>query len=86
MTAGCTTAALPMERIMGSTKDKVTGAANQVGGKIKEGVGKVIGNEQMQAEGKIQQVKGQAQQKVGEAKSAIKDAAESVSDSINKKL
>lgn len=64
---------------MGSTSDKIKGAANQVGGKIKEGVGKAIGNEQMQVEGKVQNLKGKAQQKVGEAKESIKDA-------VNRKL
>lgn len=86
MFRGCTHAALSEERIVGSTTDKVTGVANQVGGKIKEGVGKAIGNEQMEVEGKVQQVKGKAQQKVGEAKSAIKDAAEDAADAINRKL
>jgi len=33
---------------MGSMTDKVKGVANQAGGKIKEGVGKAIGTEQMQ--------------------------------------
>ena len=36
---------------MGSTNDKIKRVANQAGGKIKEGVGKAIGNEQMQVEG-----------------------------------
>jgi uncharacterized protein YjbJ (UPF0337 family) len=71
---------------MGSTTDKVKGAANQVGGKIKEGVGKAIGNEQMQAEGNVQQIKGKAQQKLGEAKDAVKKTANDVADSVNKKL
>jgi uncharacterized protein YjbJ (UPF0337 family) len=61
---------------MGSATDKMKGVANQAGGKIKEGVGKAIGNEQVQVEGKAQQVKGKVQQKVGEAKSTIKDAAD----------
>jgi uncharacterized protein YjbJ (UPF0337 family) len=71
---------------MGSTTDKVKGAANQVGGKIKESVGKAIGNEQMQAEGNVQQIKGKAQQTLGEAKDAVKSTANKVADSVNKKL
>ena len=71
---------------MGSGTDKIKGVANQAGGKIKEGVGKAIGNEQMQAEGMGQQVKGKVQQKVGEAKSTIKDAADKVADKAHKKL
>lgn len=71
---------------MGSTTDKVTGVANQAGGKIKEGVGKAIGNEQMEAEGEAQQIKGKVQQKVGEAKDAVKDAADKVADKAHKNL
>jgi uncharacterized protein YjbJ (UPF0337 family) len=59
--------------------DKIKGVANQVGGKVKEGVGKAIGNEQMQVEGKTQQ-------KVGEAKSTIKDMADKVADKAHDKL
>ena len=71
---------------MGSATDKIKGVANQTGGKIKEGVGKVIGNEQMQVEGMAQQVKGKVQQKVGEAKSTIKNAADKIADKANEKL
>ena len=52
---------------MGSATDKIKGVANQAGGKIKEGVGKAIGNEQMQVEGMAQRAKGKVQQKVGRA-------------------
>ena len=48
---------------MGSTMDKVKGVANQAAGKAKEGVGKAIGNEQMQAEGKVKELEGEARQK-----------------------
>ena len=34
---------------MGSTKDKVTGAANEAAGKAKQAAGKAIGNKEMQA-------------------------------------
>ena len=36
---------------MGSKTDKIKGYANEAAGKIKQGVGRVIGNEQMEAEG-----------------------------------
>ena len=71
---------------MGSATDKIKGVANQVGGKVKEGVGKAIGNEQMQVEGMAQQVKGKTQQKVGEAKSTIKDAADKIADKAHEKF
>ena len=71
---------------MSSGTDKIKGVANQAGGKIKEGVGKAIGNEQMEVEGEGQQVKGKVQQKVGEAKSTIKDATDKVADKAHEKL
>ena len=71
---------------MGSATDKIKGVANQAGGKIKEGVGKAIGNEQMQVEGMAQQVKGKTQRKVGEVKSTIKDVADNVADKAHEKL
>lgn len=71
---------------MGSMTDKIKGFANQAGGKLKEGFGKAIGNEQMQVEGMGQQVKGKAQQTVGEAKSTIKAAADKVAEKAHEKL
>ena len=71
---------------MGSATDKIKSVANQAGGKIKEGVGKAIGNEQMQVEGMAQQVKGKTQRKVGEVKSTIKDVADKVADKAHEKL
>jgi len=71
---------------MGSATDKIKGIANQVGGKMKEGVGKAIGNEKMQVEGAAQQVKGKTQQKVGEAKEVVKDTADKISEKAHDKL
>ena len=71
---------------MGSLTDKIKGVANQAGGKAKQGLGKAIGNEQMQAEGMAQQVEGKVQKKVGDAKSTIKGAADKVADKAHEKL
>ncbi len=50
--------------------DKIKNAAEDLGGKVKEGVGKVTHNERLEAEGKADQVKADAK-KVGED---VKDA------------
>ena len=71
---------------MGSTTDKITGIANKAVGNIKQGVGKVVGNERLQAEGAVQEVKGEAQTAVGKAKEAVKDSANKTASYINKKL
>jgi uncharacterized protein YjbJ (UPF0337 family) len=60
------------EPIMGSTTDKIKGAANQAAGAIKQGVGEAVGNPSLEIEGAAQKLKGQAQETVGEAKDAVK--------------
>lgn len=71
---------------MGSTKDKITGLANEAVGNIKQGVGKVVGSDKLKVEGKMQEIKGEAQQAVGSAKEAIKDNANKTAAYINKKI
>ncbi|MGJ4857298.1 CsbD family protein [Labrys sp. KB_33_2] len=61
---------------MNSTTDKVKGIANKVAGSVKEGVGKAVGNQEMEADGAIQKAKGEVQ----EAKGKVKDAVKSVID------
>jgi uncharacterized protein YjbJ (UPF0337 family) len=75
-----------LERQMGSTKDKITGMANEAAGNIKQGVGKAVGSEKLQAEGKLQEIKGESQRAVGAAKDAIKDSATKAAAAINNKL
>jgi uncharacterized protein YjbJ (UPF0337 family) len=57
-----------------STEDKVTGKTNEAIGNVKQGVGKAIGSEKLEAEGKIQEIKGKGQQAIGDVKDAVKDA------------
>jgi uncharacterized protein YjbJ (UPF0337 family) len=51
--------------------DRVEGAAKNLGGKLKEGVGKVLGDEKLRREGQVDQVKGRAENAIG----GIKDEA-----------
>lgn len=53
--------------------DRIEGAAKNIGGKIKEGVGKVTGDTKMQAEGKADQVEGKVQNTVGGVKDSLRD-------------
>jgi uncharacterized protein YjbJ (UPF0337 family) len=71
---------------MSSTTDKVKGYANEAAGKVKQGVGKATGNEQMEADGVAQEVKGEAQQALGKAKATVKDAADAIADKAHEKL
>ena len=55
-------------------QDRIEGAAKNIGGKIKEGVGKITGDEKLQAEGKADQVAGKVQNTVGGVKDSLRDA------------
>lgn len=71
---------------MGSTTDKIKGLANEAAGNVKQGVGKVVGNDKLQAEGMAQEAKGEAQQAMADVKSNVKSAADKVADAANRKL
>jgi uncharacterized protein YjbJ (UPF0337 family) len=61
---------------MGSTSDKISGAANKTAGKAKQAAGEVTGSEKLRAEGKGQEIKGKVQTASGKAKSAVKGAVD----------
>ena len=69
---------------MSSTTDKAKGYANEAAGKIKQGVGKVVGNDRLEAEGAAQEVKGNVQVGVGKVKDAAKDGAKAIDNALNK--
>ena len=51
-----------------STEDKIKGEATRLKGDVKEGIGKLVGNEKLQAEGKVDQAAGTIEKKVGDVK------------------
>jgi uncharacterized protein YjbJ (UPF0337 family) len=53
-------------------KDRVIGSAKVVKGKIKEAVGKVIGDAKLETEGKADKIKGEAQNAVGGLKDTLR--------------
>lgn len=71
---------------MSSTSDKIKGYANEAAGKLKQGVGKAVGNDRLRAKGAAQKMKGEAQRALGQAKGAVKDAADKVADKAHEKL
>ena len=71
---------------MGSTADKVKGAANEAIGKAKQGIGEATGSERLEGEGAIQEVKGKGQKALGDVKEATKDAVNNAAAAANKKL
>ncbi len=51
-----------------STKDKIKGEKDNIKGDIKEGLGKLTGNRDLEEEGKDDQLKVKAKKKLGEIK------------------
>jgi uncharacterized protein YjbJ (UPF0337 family) len=51
-----------------STKDEIEGEKDKIKGSIKEGLGSLTGNRDLEEEGKDDQLKGKARKKIGEIK------------------
>jgi uncharacterized protein YjbJ (UPF0337 family) len=58
---------------MTMNKDQVEGRVRESEGKIKEVVGKLVGNETLELKGKVQKALGEAQAKVGDIKHDMRD-------------
>ena len=58
-------------------REHVKGAADKAKGAIKEGAGKLTGDKEMEAEGKMDKAKGSAHNVAGDVKDAARDAADS---------
>ena len=54
-----------------STKDNAEGKMHKVKGKIKESVGKAVGNPDLEAEGKVEKFEGEVQEKLGQIKKVL---------------
>ena len=61
-------------------REHVKGAADKAKGAIKEGAGKLTGDKDMEAEGKLDKAKGAAHSAAGD----IKDAARNAADALKK--
>jgi uncharacterized protein YjbJ (UPF0337 family) len=57
-------------------KEHIKGGADEVKGAVKDTVGKVTGDTEMQAEGKLDKAKGSARNAVGDVKDAARDATD----------
>ena len=54
-------------------KDRIKGSADQAKGAVKDAAGKVLGDQKLQAEGKMDKLKGKAESAVGGAKNSLRD-------------
>ena len=55
-----------------STKDEIKGTLHQVKGKVKEKIGQVIHDPDLEAEGKSENLEGKVQEKIGQIKDVFK--------------
>lgn len=53
------------------TRDNAEGALHKVKGKVKETVGKIVGNPDLEADGKIENIQGKVQEKRGQIKKVL---------------
>jgi uncharacterized protein YjbJ (UPF0337 family) len=65
----------------GIDDDRTEGSAKQIGGEMKEGAGKLFGDEKMKREGQADQAEGKIQNAWGSAKDEVRDATRDDEDS-----
>ena len=56
--------------------DETTGKATHLGGKIKEGIGELLGDRKLQRDGLLDQMEGKAEQDQARAEDAVLEAAQ----------
>ena len=56
-----------------STKDQIKGKARKIKGGIKETVGELTDNPELEAEGKVEKQAGRVQEKVGQVKKVFEE-------------
>ena len=59
---------------MGVDHDRTEGSAKQMGGEMKEGAGKLFGDEKMKREGEADQAEGKLQNALGSVKDEAREA------------
>jgi uncharacterized protein YjbJ (UPF0337 family) len=65
-------------------KDQVKGKAKEIGGKIQQEAGELVGSSKQQAKGVAKQVEGKLQKKVGDVREAVDDATDELIDRGNR--
>lgn len=67
---------------MSNSSTRLDGAVEELGGTIKQAVGKTIGNEQMEAEGNAKKLEGQGKQEAAKASERVQGKVEEVAGAI----
>jgi uncharacterized protein YjbJ (UPF0337 family) len=71
---------------MSNESDKSEGTAEKIGGTIKKGFGKLVGDEVMEAEGRAKELKGEARRESAKASERTKGKLEEVGGAIKNRV
>ncbi len=71
---------------MSENEERAKGKMQEIGGSIKEGFGDMVGNEQMEAEGKASKLEGEGRQEGAKAVGQVKGAAEEAGGNLKQGL
>ncbi|WP_437861812.1 CsbD family protein [Sorangium sp. So ce363] len=74
------------EHAMSNASDRNEGAAEEMGGKIKKGLGQLLGDEQMEAEGRAKELRGKVQKEDAKAEERAKGAVEEAAGAIKNRV
>jgi len=66
--------------------ERSQGKAEQLGGKLKKGIGRVLGNERMQAEGLAKELKGKAREETAKSSERAKGKVEEVTGAVKNRV
>ena len=69
---------------MGTNEERLKGAGEELKGNVKKGVGDVLDDKQMQAEGEAERLKGQARQDAAKSAERLKGAGEELKGNVKK--
>ena len=64
-------------------EDRIKGSATNIGGKVKDAAGELLGDTKTQAEGKADQASGQLQNAYGSAKDTVREGAETLGTQVD---
>jgi uncharacterized protein YjbJ (UPF0337 family) len=71
---------------MGNIANKHEGVAEQIGGKIKQGIGKLTGNERVEAEGRAKELRGEAREESAKAAERTKGTFEELKGAVKNRV
>jgi uncharacterized protein YjbJ (UPF0337 family) len=66
-------------------KDEIKGKGKRIKGKIKDKVGEVIGNRELESEGEMERIEGAVQENIGRARRKAHEIIEKVEDDAKRK-